>query len=123
MGNPRTNVHGDSAQDGLNPQGPDEIVAHGAAIHAAILQMHSRPSVAVAADGSRTLSTPEVGEASGPAPPPLPDLFDGKVVDAEPDDDTVSDRGGCAAARGPVGGFVLLLVGLFLLIRARATRR
>ena len=61
-------------------QAPDEIVAHGAAIHAAILQMHSRPSVA--ADGSRTLSTPEVGEASGPAPPPLPDLFDGKVVDA-----------------------------------------
>ena len=66
-------------------QAPDEIVAHGAAIHAAILQMHARPSASVAADGSRTLGTPEVGEAPGPDIPPMPDLFDRKVVDATRD--------------------------------------
>ncbi|MFH0983428.1 MAG: Hsp70 family protein [Planctomycetota bacterium] len=63
-------------------QAPDEIVAHGAAIHAAILHMHAQPTVSVAADGSRTLGTPEVGETPEPDLPPLPDLFDPKVVEA-----------------------------------------
>lgn len=66
----------------------------------------------------------EDSDCVGTPPDPDAGVPDAAVeVDAEPDDDTVSDRGGCAAARGPVGGFVLLLVGLFLLFRARATRR
>ncbi len=63
-------------------QAPDEIVAHGAAIHAAILHMHAQPTVSVAPDGSRRLGTPEVGTAPEPEVPPVPDLFDQSVVDA-----------------------------------------
>lgn len=63
-------------------QAPDEIVAHGAAIHAAILQMHAHPTVPIAADGSRTISTQDVGAEPAPDLPPMPDLFDKKVVDA-----------------------------------------
>ena len=63
-------------------QAPDEIVAHGAAIHAAIIQMHSQPPASVEKDGSRTLSTPEVGRESDGGAPPLPNLFDRKVIEA-----------------------------------------
>ena len=63
-------------------QAPDEIVAHGAAIHAAILQMQASPAVSVAVDGSRTLGTPEVGTDAPADVPPVPDLFEQKVVEA-----------------------------------------
>ncbi|MCP4594304.1 MAG: Hsp70 family protein [bacterium] len=63
-------------------QAPDEIVAHGAAIHAAILHMHTRPATATAGDGSWTLSTEEIGETQSVEPPPAPDLFAPEVVEA-----------------------------------------
>ncbi|MCK4658798.1 MAG: Hsp70 family protein [Phycisphaerae bacterium] len=63
-------------------QAPDEIVAHGAAIHAAILHMRTSSAVSVAVDGSRTITTPEVGVEPASDTVAVPDLFDQKVVDA-----------------------------------------
>ena len=63
-------------------QAPDEIVAHGAAIHAAILRMHTGGSVSIGADGARTLAPSDLGELAAPEMLPPPNLFEPRVVEA-----------------------------------------
>ncbi len=60
---------------------PEQIVAHGAAIHAAIMQMTDSP-VAVAADGARSIIQDELTEASADCGEDILSIFKPAVVEA-----------------------------------------
>ena len=60
---------------------PEQIVAHGAAIHAAILQIKSTATV-VAEDGARTLSSDDWAGAADPGDDEALQIFDDTVVRA-----------------------------------------
>jgi hypothetical protein len=76
---------------------------------------------AVAMDGQESF---EGTDCVGTPPDPDAGVPDAAVeADAEPDDNTVNDRGGCSAAGGPAGGLPLFLAGLAVLLCGRRRRR